>query len=295
MTDSVNIAVFGDTHGHLRLMLQLCRLWQRHHDVHLDGVLQCGDFGYFPDITRIDRATKAHAKRDPEELGFAEYFAKDASAQDELVEQILNGPVDDINTVGCPIVFCHGNHEDFELLANESDGKSLAAVDRYDRFQYLRSGATTCVAGLTVAALGGGPEPIGEKSAAAIGQYVSHACGKSLGQSEFDILLSHGSPQGIGGESDRWGSGIIRDVIQSKRPEYCFFAHHREKVEPAAIGRTQCYWHNDVNFQCEHSRQPTGPVERHCMGVLTTRTKSDYQYVDDDWIASVTASTWRYL
>jgi len=62
------VAVFGDVHGHLRLMFQLCRLWQKEHKIHLDGVLQCGDIGFFPDISRVDSATRQYAKRDPEEL-----------------------------------------------------------------------------------------------------------------------------------------------------------------------------------------------------------------------------------
>jgi hypothetical protein len=34
-----HFAVFGDTHGHLRLMFRLCRLWQIQHRVFLDGIL----------------------------------------------------------------------------------------------------------------------------------------------------------------------------------------------------------------------------------------------------------------
>ena len=55
---ALHIAVIGDVHGHLRLMFQLCRLWQVQTGVHLDLVLQCGDLGFFPDPARLDKATQ---------------------------------------------------------------------------------------------------------------------------------------------------------------------------------------------------------------------------------------------
>ena len=40
-------------------------LWQLRHKRHLDGILQCGDLGYFPDLSRIDDATRRFADEDP--------------------------------------------------------------------------------------------------------------------------------------------------------------------------------------------------------------------------------------
>ncbi len=45
-TDAKYFAIFGDVHGHFRLMFQLCRHWQRNSGVHLDGILLCGDIGF---------------------------------------------------------------------------------------------------------------------------------------------------------------------------------------------------------------------------------------------------------
>lgn len=73
------LAVFGDLHGHVRLMYQLCRLWQMNHGVKLDGILQCGDLGFYPDPKAIDKATQRYASRDPEELGFG-YVARESMA-----------------------------------------------------------------------------------------------------------------------------------------------------------------------------------------------------------------------
>ena len=63
-----HIAIFGDAHGHLRLLFQLCRLWQLEHKTHLDGIIVCGDLGFFPDVSRLDKATRRFALKDPVEI-----------------------------------------------------------------------------------------------------------------------------------------------------------------------------------------------------------------------------------
>ncbi len=54
----VNLAVFRDTHGHLRLMFPLCRHCQLNHGPHLDVTLQRGDLGFYPDLGMDDKATR---------------------------------------------------------------------------------------------------------------------------------------------------------------------------------------------------------------------------------------------
>ena len=297
MSKPIKLAVFGDTHGHMRLMLQLCRLWQVNNDVHLDGILQCGDFGYFPDVSRIDKSTRAYAKRDSEELGFAEYFSNEATSNDPLVESIFDGPADDLNTITCPIFFCHGNHEDFDLLEEAIGDDELPAVDRYNRFRYLRSGHATEIRGIRIGALGGGPERKGEPSDPLVGQSVSVTAAKLLTNKPIDVLLCHCAPSGIGGESNEWGSDAIRKVIGETKPEYCFFAHHKKEIKPASIGPTKCVWHNDVNFKRLASNQNLGQVEAKCMGALTIDGESNYSYehVDSPWFKAITGANWQYF
>src|SRR5678815_415295 len=113
-----HIAIFGDPHGHFRLLFECCRRWQLASGVHLDAILVCGDIGYFPDLTKLDKATKRFAERDPEELGIAEYFRlPQPLRQDSLLEETLHGIPADLGTVRCDVICCHGNHEDFEELA----------------------------------------------------------------------------------------------------------------------------------------------------------------------------------
>src|SRR5436305_2003854 len=61
--------IFGDLHGRILPAFQLASVWEREHGVRLAGLLQVGDLGYFPDPTRLDRATARHAAADPLELG----------------------------------------------------------------------------------------------------------------------------------------------------------------------------------------------------------------------------------
>jgi hypothetical protein len=154
------VAVFGDVRGHLRLMWKLCSYWQQAHGVHLDAILQCGDFGYFPQTGALDQATRRYAARDPEELGFANYFMspEPLKKEDRRIREILLGASDAFGTVRAPMFWCAGNHEDFEALAAFVGERNLVSVDIYDRCRLLRSGTCAPIAGIRVGAIGGGPE-----------------------------------------------------------------------------------------------------------------------------------------
>jgi hypothetical protein len=140
-------------------MLQLCRLWQLEHGVQLDGILQCGDLGFFPNRDALDRATRRYASKDPEELGFSRFFKRpEPEEQDRLLERTLRGDPESLETVVCPVHWCHGNHEDFQALKHVVQGRSQAAVDAFDRVTWISSGRTHLICDLRVAAIGGGRE-----------------------------------------------------------------------------------------------------------------------------------------
>lgn len=270
------LALFGDTHGHLRLMLLLAHLWQQQHGQRLDGILICGDLGYFPDLNRLDSATRRHALKDPEELGFAKYFGRPQPlTPDELTPRLLK-------QVTCPIHWCHGNHEDFQALAQLSD---LQAADCYGRLLYHASGQVHRLGGWRVAALGGGPEP-SESPHACDPRWIDVSAVSQLRQAHFEVLLAHGAPQGIGGESEQWGSRWMRHLIELRKPDFCFFGHHRTKVGPGKIGPTQCFWLNDVAFDESQGLEPE------CMGILSEQS---FSLVEEDWLKTVTADTWLHL
>jgi len=295
-TSTTHIAVFGDPHGHFRLMFEICRRWQLANALHLDGILVCGDIGYFPDPSRIDKATKGYAKRDPEELGIAEFFRRPQPLrQDPLLEETLLGPPADLGTVRCDVICCHGNHEDFEELDKATGNSAIASIDCFDRIKLLRSGEVTSIAGIRIAALGGAPETETSEDEL-LGKYVSAQGANRLLKQSFDILLTHGSPRAIGGESDRWGSRLIRNVIESCQPAYNFFGHHRSAISPAIINHTGCFWFNDVNFQRVRSQRHIGPLEPRCMGILEWKNPSKHslKIVDDPWFRALTGINWQH-
>ncbi len=288
-------AVFGDTHGHLRLMFQLARLWQVNNGRKLDGIFQCGDLGYYPNHDNLDRATRRFANRDAEELGFKFFTKPEPLQHDPWVDELLNGPKDDLRTVSCPVWFCHGNHEDFQLLTDEVGVDDVHAVDCYGRINWIRPGHVLDLDGLRVATLGGGAErvngPADDYGLDDPWKWVGAKASKKLADQRFDVLLSHVSPYGIGGESDQWGSARLREVIDACQPQYNFYAHHKTVRPPVKLGETHSVWLNDVNFSQD------AQVEAGCMGVLRWRDASDHEFavVDDNWVKWVTPDTWQNL
>src|SRR6266436_811350 len=99
--EHMNIAIFADLHGRVLLAFKLCARWQQETGEHIDLILQAGDLGYFPDRTRLDRATIRHAERDPTELGYLEHFV---AARPEVGKALAG--------TSCPMIFVRGNHED---------------------------------------------------------------------------------------------------------------------------------------------------------------------------------------
>ena len=45
--------IFGDLHGRILPAFRLAMAWEREHGLRLDGLLQVGDLGYFPDPARV--------------------------------------------------------------------------------------------------------------------------------------------------------------------------------------------------------------------------------------------------
>jgi Icc-related predicted phosphoesterase len=295
MNNTKHIAVFGDTHGHLRLMFQLCRLWQIEHQIHLDAVFQCGDLGYFPNPENLDKATRRYVKKDPEELGF-KYFVKPKPEKDAKLAEILSGDKNDLNSVSCPVYFCHGNHEDFQELASEVGNASIKAIDFFERLHWLRPGHVLQIEGIKVASLGGGAEaqdtPEDDHGLDEPWKWVNNKACEQLIDKKFDILLSHTSPKGIGGASDQWGSERLRTVIELCQPEYNFFAHHKEEIMPANIDKTKCHWLNDVNFI--RGNRMIWALEKGCMGILIWEDEDNHEFeiIDEPWMQKVDSLNW---
>lgn len=289
----LNLAVFGDVHGHLRLMLSLCRSWQKEHRKPLDAVLICGDLGCFFADSQLDRATRRYGERDPEELGFAQFFGlPEPLTRDPWVEKILLGPPDDLQTVSCPIIFCHGNHEDHCALRRLAETKPLAPVDYLGRIFYLRSGCLVDIGGLRVVAIGGGPEQPGAPPAEIVDKWVSlEAVWSALSHSQVDVLLTH-APPAADNFAYPFGSALIHEVIQLLQPYYHFYGHIRKEQPPKQFGRSMSYWLQNVCFRAGGSK-PLRVADK-CMGILSWKSEKEhtFRYVDEPWFARVHSANW---
>lgn len=290
-------AVFGDTHGHLRLMFRLCQLWQQNNACFLDGILQCGDLGFFPKQNNLDRATKRFAQRDPEELGFKYFMKPEPMPIDPKLDQIHHSSESGFETVKAPVFFCHGNHEDFDSLRDEVGNANIKAVDYYKRIHWLRPGYVHLTNGINIATVGGGVE-LSENILEKEGlqdrwAYIDKDSCKKLQKMKFDVLLSHVSPSGIGGASDNFGSEQLRNLVKAVSPSYHFYAHHTNRIEPATIGNTKCYWLNDVNF-CRKGKTLKMPLEKGCMGILSWENEHNHSFeiVENKWFDKVDFLNW---
>jgi len=128
----MNIAVFADIHGRVLLAFKLCARWESATGEKLDLILQAGDLGAFPNPDALDRATRAHSKADPSELG----FMTDFGAYHEEVAATLAQTT-------CPMLCVRGNHEDHVWL-DELEARSagpIYSIDPYQRIWMLKTGA----------------------------------------------------------------------------------------------------------------------------------------------------------
>jgi hypothetical protein len=276
--------VFGDLHGRVLAAFRLALAWQRDHGERLAGLLQVGDLGYFPDPTRLDRATRKHAQRDPLELGATLVASRSADADAVFAEADLPEA----------LWFVAGNHEDFEALELLVHGPGCTRddfpVDYYQRVRCLRDGhAAALPGGLRVGGLWGidGEEPTARRGPPARGRINSRSA-TALSAASFDVLLTHDAPFGAARPDS--GSEAISSVLRRARPAFAFFGHYHEpgplRVEEFAA--TQVYHLEGLEFR----GRGRGAEER-SVGVLRWgRQGGRFDYVPRAWLATVTRDNW---
>jgi len=203
-------------------MYRLVEHYNASHVCRIEVVLQTGDIGAFPDLDRLDSATRKRAAKDATELGFVEF------AQGERVAPV-------------PTFFTAGNHEDFDFLESHR-GRSL---DPAGQICCLSDGGmTTVAAGVKLAALWGmsasGVRGVkGDRR-----KYVSEAACLRLMEFEpgtADILLCHDAPYSPDHEGYAQGSPEAAAVVQCLQPRYVFHGHTSGNQPPWFLGRSQVF------------------------------------------------------
>jgi hypothetical protein len=133
--------VFGDLHGRVLPAFRLAGAWASEHKVRVDGILQVGDLGHFPDPSRLDKATARYAARDPLELGVQLVTQPSPEADAVFSEPDLPDS----------LWFTASNHEDFDALESCQRGAGARAtsfpVDAYLRVHCIGDGLVTTLPG----------------------------------------------------------------------------------------------------------------------------------------------------
>jgi len=275
--------VFGDLHGRVLPAFRLAGAWALEHKVRVDGILQVGDQGYFPDTSRLDKATARYAARDPLELGV------------QLVTQLSPEADAVFSEPDLPdsLWFTAGNHEDFEALESRKHGAGARAtsfpVDAYLRVHCISDGLVAVLPGnVRVGALWGVARQT-RKDLPPRG-WIRSKSTQALTYADFDVLLTHDRPANE--ESAGLGSEEIAQIIRGAQPSFAFFGHYRGAGSQVVgdFGRTQVYHLAGMELR----RRNLYPEEG-CMGILCWAPgEGQFEYVSNDWLMRFPRTQWMH-
>jgi hypothetical protein len=283
---STTYLVFGDLHGRVLPAFRLASAWAREHGERVSGLLQVGDLGYFPDVSRLDKATLRHASRDPLELGVQQVVSPT-----RLADAVFAEP-----EAAPTLWFTCGNHEDYEALAQWEHGAGACAtdfpVDAYCRVRCIRDGRVAdLTTDLRVAALWGIDDkaPNSRRKSPEAARIKQRSATRLLGQT-FDVLLTHDSPRdAIRADS---GSDELTTLVRLTQPAFLFFGHYSgagRKVE-GDFGRTEVYHLAGLEM-----RGRDGCAEEGSVGVLHCRDGQwQFEYLAPEWLKTFTRHNWLH-
>ncbi len=277
--------VFGDLHGRILPAFRLATVWAREFETPVSAILQVGDLGFFPDPTRLDKATRRHAEKDPTELG-----TLDIVTSNSLADAILDDP-------DCPdaLYFTAGNHEDYEALraaVNAAGRQPSAVVDAYCRVRCIKDGHVVPLReGPAVGALWGvDGEGTTIRRNLPERAYVKGRSADLLLASPLDVLLTHDSPA----DAKRVGCGseLISMLIGLAKPRFAFFGHyHGEGCRiDHDLGPTELYHMSGMELGGRDGCAEVGSV-----GALTwDGDAAAFEYLEEDWLRTFTRHNWKW-
>jgi Calcineurin-like phosphoesterase len=279
--------IFGDLHGRVLPAFRMALVWQREHGETVDGILQVGDMGFFPDPNHLDRSTRKHSRDDPLELG-ARLVAFPSPEADAVFDN---------SEAQATMWFTAGNHEDFAALEELRHAPGCTAddfpVDYYGRLRLIRDGAVReqLPGGLRVGALWGIDDqaPRARRRTAPAARLRLRSADRLMART-FDVLLTHESPRDL--MQAEAGSDAITALIRHVRPPFAFFGHYHEYTPPEGwkIGTTNVYHLRGLEFR---GRGHT--AEDKAMGVLRWDDQnSQFQYASAVWLRSFNRDNWEW-
>jgi len=217
------ICAAGDIHGAIDRLYEDVLAFEESLGARFAWVLHVGDFGIWPDPTRIDGATKRHDGAGDFPVWWSEQ-----------------------RTVPRRTLFIKGNHEDFVWLDEQPEAEVLPGLF------YLRNGLRFDITEgkeiLTVGGLGGcfGPSDYQRISRDLQRHrkrhYTRDEIDALVSGGRVDVLLVHDAPTGVVFERHRRGAGWasesegLDDLILGVRPQVCLFGHHHTRLDAAIDG-----------------------------------------------------------
>ncbi len=213
----------GDIHGAIDQLFAEVLAFEEALGVRFDAVLHVGDFGVWPDPSRVDKATRRHDGAGD----FSRWLKEGRSAPR-------------------PTILIKGNHEDFAWIDQQPMRELLPGL-RYlpnGQVHELIDGNET----LRVGGLGGcfGPSNFERPSATLQGSakrhYTQDEIGALCGRMPIDILLTHDAPAGVRFDRHRRGIGYVSEargldeLVSRTQPRVCFFGHHHTRIDVEVAG-----------------------------------------------------------
>ncbi|HZR43841.1 MAG TPA: metallophosphoesterase [Ktedonobacteraceae bacterium] len=285
--------MFADLHGYIELCFKLCARWEKETGERIDLILQTGDLGVFPDDSWLDWATRRHARRDPEEIGFMNYFARYDSATAATLQLLQSN-----------LIFVRGNHEAHLWLdqREQQTTELLFPVDVYERLYCLKSGLPYTFRHnseeITILGIG----RIGMRGEGGVTQKPRHLQAYELERlshlvkdQQIDILITHDAPYGLIFPDS--GLHSIQHVLNVQRPLYHFFGHYIGDV------CLEMSYLNHITYACKlaephfNKKAPGYTLQAGVMGLLrwTHRQQHHFELVDAPWLSEYKATSWRAL
>ena len=253
------VGIFGDVHGNLPGVYELCGRWEDENQEKIDLVLQTGDMGLYRSVEELDKATRKHFAKDDSELAAAAYLTGKRAAP--------------IKTW-----FVHGNHENFALLSDKVD----QPLDSAGRIIFLGPGSVRTfrkgddvlrVAGLgwMEYRFGKYPLPSNER----VQKYLHPASLNKLQSMDVkvDVLLLHDAPLNKGlRHKFPTGSKRLTELIEKMAPRFAFYGHYDDPPEPFQSGSTFCAGMN-------YAKAKRIPNRDGAMGILRAGT-GEFRFVE---------------
>lgn len=269
------IGFVGDLHGRVLHALALIVTWQKQSGRRFDMLIQVGDMGAFRDMSSLEQTANRHFALDPSQRDFVRLMQTDADLAEAL--STLGG------TIGTPVHFIRGNHEDFALLENlpRDSGSGTAAVDRFGLLRYVPDGMVMTFGKLRFAFLGG----VEERSDAAGINRGAYEALLALGPGSIDVLVTHQGPYGssTGFRGDIHGSQMTSQLIERIRPSFQVAGHAHVSAGPTRFSDTTYLGLDCVVASPLYHPEAQG-FQPGCLAVLDT-DDGDLRPITDDWLA----------